>query len=378
MRRYGSSIEVILLLARVKPSDECIEKANALLGRGVDWKTLYRISLINGVAPLIYGNLSLLRGVPGDIEELFRTNYLSNAGDVIRTSAGLKEITGALGKGGVKSIALKGHVTAEEIYGDAALYPSSDIDLLIRMEDVPRALEIMEKIGYRPEHGPDPFLVDRYGGLNFFRQGAKGVDLHVRLGNRRYFDIPEDFWWEDLRIRTYEGNSYSVLSYERMLFFAALHLFEHGCAPFKFIAGIAEILRTHGKDIRWKVLFEDAGRFNTGRCILLSLDLASTLLDAPLPAIVGDMLERRSRKEWWITRKIEEGVFREKTALAPVMFLLTLLQYNASQVVCRMAKWLLPSLKEVAYRYDLPQGSRKVFFYYLLNPVLLLLKRREG
>ncbi len=377
MRNSGSNVAVILLLARVNPSAECIERANALLRLGVDWKALYRISLAHGVAPLIYRNLSLLRGVPRDIEESFRESYLCNAVDAIRTAAGLKEISETLARGGVESVAIKGLVMADEAFGDAALYPSSDIDVLIRRADFLRAEEVMKDVGYCPEYGPDPFLLEQYGEMSFFREGAKGVDLHAGLGKKRYFVVPEDFWWEDSRKRVYEGHLYNVLSPEKSLLFASMHLFEHGCAPLKFIAGIAGMLRTYEKDLRWEALFEDARRFNAAGCLMLSLHLASALLDAPLTGIVAEMAAQRSPKQRWIFRRIEGRVFRKNTGLAPVMFLLTLLQYDAAEVAFRMARWLLPSLREIAYRYDLPPGSKKVFLYYLLNPVLLLLKRRD-
>jgi hypothetical protein len=377
LQNSGSSIAFILLLARVNPSAECIERANAFLQGGMDWKTLYRTSLLHGVAPLIYRNLSLLKDVPADMTQRLKASYLRNAADVIRTSCELGEISEALGMGGVESMAIKGIVTADELYGDAALYPSSDIDLMIRRADAPRAVEIMKEMGYRPEYGPDPFVLEQYGGVNFFREGVKGVELHTVLGEKRYFAVPEDFWWEDSRKRRYERHIYNVLSREKMLLFSSIHLFGHGYAPLKFIVAMAEMLRAYEKDIRWEALLEDARRFNARRSLLLSLYLASTLLDAPLPGSVADMLSRRCKKERWISGKIEERVFKEKSNFAFVMFLLTLLQYNIRQVACRMGRWLLPSLKEVAYRYNLPPGSKRVFLYYVFNPLLLLLWRRS-
>ncbi len=78
----------------------------------------------------------------------------------------------------------------------------------------------------------------------------------------------------------------------------------------------------------------------------------------------------------WIFRKIRRVVFRQMR-LSAVMFWLTLMQYSAPELMRRMVIWLFPSLREISYRYDLPPDSRKVYCYYLLNPVFLLLKKRQ-
>ncbi len=375
--RSGSSIDAVLLLARVKPSAECIERANALLQDEADWNALYRISLAHGVAPLICRNLSLLEGVPRDIAQRFTASYLRNAADVTRTSGELKKISGALDGGGVENVAIKGPVTADEIFGEAALYPSSDIDLLIRESDVLRAAEIMKEIGYCQECGPEPFSPERYGRLNFFREGAKGVEFHAGLGRNRYFAVPDDFWWEELRERRYEGHVCRALPPERNLLFAGLHLFEHGYAPLKFIVGIAEMLRLYNNDLDWEGLMQNARTFKVHKPFLLSVFLASELLDAPLPCVVAEALAQRPPKERWIFRRIERLVFAD-VRLSVVMFWLVLLQFDFFEVWLRMAQWIFPSFKELSYRYNLPPGSKKVYLYYALNPLLLLLKRRNG
>jgi len=54
----------------------------------------------------------------------------------------------ALAAAGIRSAALKGPLLGEAIYGEGGRRPSSDVDLLVPAEDLPRAVEVARSLGY--------------------------------------------------------------------------------------------------------------------------------------------------------------------------------------------------------------------------------------
>lgn len=373
---FDNNVALVCLLARVRPSAKCIERANEIIGRAVDWKKVFKISGEHGVAPLVYRNIGMLTGVSPEIAEHFKRAYLFCLGNSAKASRDLMAITETLKANVIEAVALKGLLVADEVFGDVASYPSSDIDLLIRRKDVSRVFDVMAEEGYASESGTDAFYLDHYADLDMCKEGNVPVEFHLRLGSKRYFTVPEAHWWEDLRSRSYDGVVYTVLSKEKCLLFAALHLFEHGCAPLKFIVGVAEMLRVYEDDIEWERFMESAKALGVHNTLLLSCFLASELLEAPLHPVVKEWLYRCSPKELWIFRKIKRYVFQD-VRFSTVMFLLTLLQFNIFEVFLRMIQWVFPSIKEISFRYELPSGSKRVYFYYFMNPLFLLLKKRK-
>lgn len=370
-------VPLVLSLSRVEPSADAMRKAGRIIERGIDWEKLYKLSFVHGVSPLLYKNLRSLEGVPQDVLNNFRRVYLFNVKDTVKAALELRDVVASLADGGMDPIPIKGITVAEEVFGDTSFYASSDIDILIRRRDIKAATGIMRKNGYTfPEDEVEPLYPEDYEDMHFIREKRKTVELHFRLGQKKYFSIPEGFWWEDLREKTFGGFNYKVLSVERGLLYQSLHLFSHGYSPLKFIVVVAEMLRVFRDDIRWDELFEYSRRHGAEGPLLLAIYLSVTMLDAPVPSHVSGLLERLSPKERYIFSRIERNVFADRTRFSYIMFLLTMLQYDLFQVAIRMLKWVFPPLREIRYRYGLPKGSKVIYLYYLLNPVLLLLKKR--
>ncbi len=367
---------LILLLARKSPTGAVIKKAQELVDKGMDWKKFLEDAVAQGVAPLIYKNIGVISEVPHDVTETFRKSHIRNISDTVRSSYELAEIIGSLKKADIEAIPIKGVTNAEEVFGESSLYPSSDIDIMIRQKDVFKATDIMKDMGYSSKAELDGFFFEKYIEVNFFKTGAKHVELHFSMHKKRYFNIPEDFWWEDLRELDFNGNRYKMLSREKTILFASIHLFSHGYSPFKFIVSISEMLRSLQDDIDWNKLIEDAKKLNIYQPLLLSLYLAVTFLDAPLPDDISGLFKKLSFKERWIFKQIQRNVFNRNVRFAKVVFLLTVMQYNSFEVICRMIKWIFPPLKEISIRYNISVESKKIYLYYILNPFLLLKKKR--
>jgi len=367
---------LILLLARKSPTGTDMKIAQELVDKGIDWKIFSNVSCMHGLVPVLYRHLSSLHDVPEDVIASFRKTYFFNISDTVRASIELRNIVDVFTANGIDAIPVKGLTSAAEIYGEPSLYSSSDIDILIHEKDIFHSARLMKEMGYTQKTDLDKFLLEKYIELNFYKKGAKHVEIHFCLVSKRYFSFPEDFWWEDLRDFQFDGHIYRILSVEKTILFAGMHLFVHAYSTLKFIVSISEMLRLHEKNIRWQKLMEWANEYNIKRPLLLSLYLAGDLLDAPVPPDVLLSFKKCSVKERWIFKKVKDKVFDGSANLAWIRFLQTALLYNAGGVVFMIMKWIFPPLKEISLRYDIPVTSKKIYLYYILNPFLLIMRKR--
>ena len=70
------------------------------------------------------------------------------------------------------------------------------------------------------------------------------------------------------------------------------------------------------------------------------------------------------------------GLFRETVRVHLRMFVYTFLLDSPLDAMRVVMKRVFPDAGELRLRFGLPENSKRVYLYYLLNPFLLLLRRR--
>src|SRR4029453_10410727 len=132
--------QILCLAARTHrdPADE--GRLLALLHGPVDWDRLWRLGHLHDVLPLLAASLRPLAGqapIPGAwLEHAQRRFYAT----LLRNTALADELVrvyGALSAAGVAAIPVKGVVLGETIYGNLALQPAADLDVLVRPNNLP-------------------------------------------------------------------------------------------------------------------------------------------------------------------------------------------------------------------------------------------------
>lgn len=92
-------------------------------------------------------------------------------------------IFSALGRAGVRSLPMKGYVLVREVYPGPGLRDMTDIDILVRREEVPAAARALVELGWKPPAGSDIVRPpDRSGSINamlFVAPDGPGGLLHA-------------------------------------------------------------------------------------------------------------------------------------------------------------------------------------------------------
>jgi len=293
------SIEFQLLLACARPAREKGEKARleALLREERDWEKLLQCAEHHGVAPLLHRRLVEEGGtpIPPQFREALERAFRENAVKNLYLTAELLRLLAIFADHGVPVLPYKGPTLAQALYGDVAMRQFSDLDLLVRADDVPRAPEVLRAAGYHP----DPPLPARqkayvaYASELMFRSPARRVlvELQWQIAPR-YFSVPFDtasFWEKPLSVPL-QGRMVPTLSAENLLLVLCAHGSKHQWQSLGWVCDVAELLQfSAGMD--WTLVLDTARRLGAERLLLLGLHLAQSLLGAPLPTAVEPAMD---------------------------------------------------------------------------------------
>jgi hypothetical protein len=367
--------ELLFLLSGFEPA-AVLEKAQTYIP-AVHWDSFVSLSAQHGVSGLVYKNLLKMENIPEEVLARFKNAYQSIIRSNVIRAAETDRLIDLLASRGIEVIPLKGTVTAELIFGDIGLYPSGDIDILVPMKDISIVKEILEADGYHlndqafNEH-KEFFLQERYH--ISLSSGRFTVEPHWNLF-MRYFTAPPDFWWEESMSISLGGRRYRFLSPERNILYTAFRNFYKGFTPLRFLVLTAAIIRYYKDEIDWEKLFGHAVTFHFENVLRVNLKLCRDLLDAPIPLQYACIKGQRTTMLYRpITKMVLSADDIHPLHKAGLLFLRDDLQ-GISRILLRR---LLPPMGEIVSRYGVTPGSGKAIPYYIMNPILLLLKRHRG
>lgn len=365
----------LFLLSRLNPSTEAINYVNLLIKNHPDFIELCRIKELafsNGVGSLIYRNLRLMEYVPETVMESFRNAYLLT----VKTNAiNMKEmirILKILKQNKINAIPLKGAVASEIIFGDIGIYPSSDIDILIHPEDIQKAENLLFEAGYSKAKGlSDTDLLSNHYHL-IYQKEVHTIELHWNLV-KRYFYIPPEFWWQDSWQIMHEGIKIPMLSHERYLMYAIFRLFDHGFRPLKFFVLISEIVNKYKDNMDWQKLQFFAKQYKMERLVLFTLRTINYMFDTAIPK---NIIRRKILGYELIKRHVISNLFSEVKRPHLRMLFYTCLLDSPRDFLNKIVKRVFPTSSEIRLRYGVSEKSKKIYVYYLLNPLLIFLKKK--
>ena len=114
------------------------------------WDELPEQAELHGMGPLLWHHLKNAKlSLPLETQRIISGLYLRHRMWNEANAQTLLEIISLLDKDGIRAILLKGVGLAYEYYPDPALRPSSDIDLLLKQDEILPALELLKSAGYR-------------------------------------------------------------------------------------------------------------------------------------------------------------------------------------------------------------------------------------
>ena len=367
--------QAVLYLSRIDLQGGHAEEIRGFLrdhASKLDYHKVWALARMNLVSPLLFRNLMNIEGIPADVMNGLKEAYLITLKRNLVHAGETVNILDLLREAGIDAIPIKGSLASEIVLGDMGLYPTGDIDLLVRQSDLGRAKSALLNTGYTEDAArSEGDLLESSYHLIFARDGDV-IELHWDL-LKWFFKGSPDFWWEETMKVGYEGQEITLLSPERYLLYCIFHLFTHRFAPLKFYLLIAGLIYRYRKEIRWDRLFAFASQHRMIRLTTFTLRLLHDFFGTEIP---DECLNRDIFGYGLLRYVVVSGLFQEMKRSYVRLAFFTILLDSPLDTLGVLLRRILPLPSEIRLRYGLSAGSRKVYLYYLMNPFLMMIKKR--
>jgi hypothetical protein len=367
-----------------------VNEISRLLAHRPDWRLVEEKASHHGVAPLIYHHLNQLSKdsnnsqftiynsqVSSGTMEFFRHAYYENLARNLTLFQELRRILKTLDDRGIKAMVLKGAMLAETVYKNPALRPMSDVDLLIRRQDVDKAEKALLDSGYNlltTEFSKR--WAEKFGGERLYAKWSDFpiyVDVHwyitnyVWMGSDGMEAEAERIWYRACATELLGINTVS-LSPEDLILHISIHLaIQHFNFRLIWLRDIAEVVRHYQGKIDWQRIVDRARQLGIEMPMHYSLKCAQELLKAQVPDKVLAELKpvHTNRIE---TQFFDVHISVSERRLDVIKFLYQYFKIPGIGEKIRFLSGLaFPGVAYMRNRYCIPR-SKLVYLYYIYRP----------
>jgi hypothetical protein len=336
---------------------------------GLNWETIFDICQREGVGPALYTAISRENriDIPLEFKNNLKVVYLLNHFRNASFLNELRELLGLFKKENIPLILLKGAALLAAVYDDPAHRPMSDIDLLIREEDLERAHHLILKEGYQligVEYWP---WWRKFGGERAYLGDVFRIDLHWRLEFLGLQPSSGDIFTRT-RKATISGAEALILLPEELLLHLIHHMvYQHLYLRLIWLFDILKVTTTLKEEIDWERIYDMARELSLNHPLFFGLKEAKELLRAPIPEKL--IKEEASPSFGWLSYFLK---FRGETEMGGNLIKLLRLPGTKNKFIFLLGA-IFPSITFLQIRY---QTSRKIpaYIYSFLRPFLIVYK----
>jgi hypothetical protein len=221
----------------------------------------------------------------------------------------------AFAAAGLEVIVLKGAALAEAVYGDVALRPMVDLDLLVQPHDRDAARALLARLGYagvRREVRPGA-LAEQESEIELCKHRgiALQVDLHWSLFDSPYYArrVDAQWVWQTAVSTCVAGEPARVLGTQAALLHLCGHLaLHHAGRGLLWWQDLVELLRAPGARVDWDDLLARARLYDLQLALRSVLTGLAEEWQAPIPAAVLSQLRdlQPSPYEAWLFPRLSQ------------------------------------------------------------------------
>lgn len=299
----GSVTALLHLILRGRWNPKALDEVCALTARdGVGWDEFLQTARAGGVSPLVYEAVRGQDMLPAPVEESLRMDYYGVARTNVLRFHRLEVVLRRLADEGIDVILLKGAALAEAVYGNLALRPMCDFDLLVHEADVNGALRVLAALGYQQPYGEF-----RPGFIRAFRNQimmskagdaeTRPIEIHWQLLAPLHYQraIPSGWLWQTACPAHLGAAPVRILSPEAQVLHLCGHLLQHGGyekANARQLYDLAEVIVLYREQLDWTEMLARAQAYDLVLPLQEALARAHELWSLPIPSEVWERLQR--------------------------------------------------------------------------------------
>lgn len=256
----------------------------------IRWDALLKAAERHSVLPLLAHSLETAvgEGLANQVKNTIARQRSGYTFANMRLCGELGKLTRAFAGESIRVLSFKGPTLASLAYGNLALRPFGDLDILVDPRDVVRAARLLHRLGFPAWKESDERNLEGECEATFVRPDGKlSVDLHWALAREGLpFNIAFETAWEQAQIVAIGGAEVRTLAMEDLCLFLCLHGTKHLWERLSWVCDIAELIRAQPQ-LDLERILRRADVMGYGRMFLLALELARLVLDMPLPVAIA-------------------------------------------------------------------------------------------
>jgi hypothetical protein len=284
-------VELLLCCGRARLSATLAARVLELARSEIDWPYLLRLADRHGLQPLLHYHLNNVcpDSIPTEQRLRLRETFQRVSALNILLTSELQKLLALFAAQNIAAMPYKGPMLAAELYEHIALRQYSDLDILVRPQDVARASTLLLTEGYQPypplTAAQQALMLRTQCNLPFTRERNRlVVELHWAV-SAPHFARP--FEVDELWTRRAAGQLGAMQTArpapEDLLLALCVHGAKHLWERLAWLCDIAGLIERH-PEVNWAQLIAKARATGSERMLLLGLSLAADLFGLELPA----------------------------------------------------------------------------------------------
>lgn len=397
MLKLSDTNRLLLRCIQMNATDKMHAEVEALIRQPIDWKTFENAAMWHGIAPLAFNGLKNVRSrhrLPDQLLNKLKSEYRKN---LIRNTlifAELDRIIAALGELPLPVVLLKGAAITRMIYKDIGLRPMSDIDILVKKENLYQAVQAIEACGYRQHgrEGLEQLLNTKYHVVYFNPDTKVLLEIHWDITCNRNPSLVRssvsslmDMWWS--RASNAESGFDHVFHLDPidLICLVGPHFFKHRFlktnAGFSTKGGLLQlcdilnIVNFHQDSLNWDALKAESQRMGLHSTVSVTLWIVKTIFNDVIDErikLFDDLIVEPSDK------MIAQGVVKRICAIqdkrepVPIGFIRSQPSSTYRDRIASIIKAAFLDPVTLSGRLNRPINSRWFYLNYLLRVFLLI------
>jgi hypothetical protein len=282
-------LQILTACGLVNLNDKRATILRDLLARESQWEVLVADAERHRLQPLFHRHIRsrFAALLPPRIAHEMDQKAIANVGLSLRLFAELQRVSQALLQSGISAIPFKGPTLALSAYGDVTLRPASDLDILIRKDDLRPAIAALQQLGYvsllnltATEEKVYLANASEYC-LSYPAHGTQ-VELQWEIAPKHFSIQLEKELWTRTIVSFVGGTQLRALAAEDLLIVLCLHGAKHNWNRLGWICDIAQLLCCC-PNLQWTQVWDSARSMRVRHQVALGLFLAAELLSTQMP-----------------------------------------------------------------------------------------------
>ncbi|RDW20419.1 nucleotidyltransferase domain-containing protein [Oceanobacillus chungangensis] len=281
-------LRLILELLKYDNPSKILE-INKNLFQAINWDMFIDLAMHHRVYPVLYSKLRMgdRNLIPEFVVDKIYKHYKQNTFQMLFLTAEMEEVSKMFAANNIPVLLLKGPALAHDLYGDISLRTSSDLDVLIPIEQLDSAEEILLDLGYQKDDYIKTVLNDwkwRHHHITFIHPLKKiKVEIHWRLSPGPAKEPGFAELWERRRQSKLTNQPMYLLGKSDLFLFLIAHGARHGWSRIRWLLDIHQLV---GKELNaeevHKLLQDYHSLHLGGQSLILATELLNTKLSTKM------------------------------------------------------------------------------------------------